>query len=100
MISTCPYDCSNKTSDGYCRTTGCINLNYQQNQINQNISVVPENATNGDMIKAMFPNAEITKIMGSFDKDKLLGYRTWLGGRSQDYPLDWWNAPYKKESEG
>lgn len=36
MLGRCSYDCNNKTSDGYCRTTGCINLNYQQNQINQN----------------------------------------------------------------
>ena len=59
-----------------------------------NASIVSKNTTNGDMIKAMFPNAEIKEIRGSFDKDKLLGYRTWLGGRSQDYLLDWWNAPY------
>lgn len=40
MIGTCSYNCSNKTSDGYCRTTGCINLNYQQNQINQNNTLI------------------------------------------------------------
>lgn len=65
-----------------------------------NAIIVPKNATNGDMIKAMFPNAEIKEIIGSFDKDKLLGYRTWLGGRSQDYLLDWWNAPYNAENDG
>lgn len=57
--------------------------------------LIPDNATNGDMIKVMFPDVVVQKIMGSFDKDKLLGYRTWLGGRSQDYLLDWWNAPYQ-----
>lgn len=62
-----------------------------------NAIIVPENVTNGDVIKAMFPDAEIKEIMGSFDKDKLLGYRTWLGGRSQDYFLDWWNEPYNSE---
>lgn len=67
--------------------------------LTHNTIIVPKNATNGDMIKAIFPNAEIKEIMGSFDKDKLLGYRTWLGGRSQDYRLDWWNALYKVESE-
>ena len=59
---------------------------------------IPENATNGDMIKIMFPNAEIKEIKGSFNKE-LLGYRTWLGGRSQDYLLNWWSAPYSLESE-
>lgn len=65
-----------------------------------NAIIVPENATNGDMIKAMFPNAEIKRIVSSFDEDKLLGYKTWLGGHSQNYYLDWWNAPYSAESEG
>lgn len=62
--------------------------------------------TNGDMIKAIFPKVIVLKLMSSFDKGKLLGYRTWLGGHSQDYFLDWWNAPYdekewmaKKEEE-
>ena len=40
MIGICPYNCSNKTSDGYCRTTGCINLNHQQNQINQDNTLI------------------------------------------------------------
>lgn len=40
MIGKCSYNCSNKTSDGYCRTTGCINLNYQQNKINQNNTLI------------------------------------------------------------
>lgn len=44
----------------------------------------------------MFPDAEIEEIKASFTKDKILGYRTWLGGHSQDYFLDWWDAPYKK----
>lgn len=57
---------------------------------------IPRGATNGDVIKTMFPDAEIREIMGSFDKAKLLGYRVWLGGRSQDYLLDWWNAPFKR----
>ena len=63
------------------------------------IRQVSEVATNGDMIKVIFPDAEIRPIMGHFDKDELLGHRVYLvgGGRSQDYYLDWWNAPYKKE---
>lgn len=51
---------------------------------------IPKNATNGDMIKVMFPDAEIKEIRGTFEGN-LLGYRTWLGGRSQDFLLDWWN---------
>ena len=57
---------------------------------------IPKNATNGDMIKAMFPDAEIKEIRGTFEGNNLLGYRTYLGGRSQDFLLDWWNAPFKR----
>lgn len=59
---------------------------------------IPKNATNGDMIKAIFPDAEIKEIRGTLD-GSLLGYRTWLGGRSQDFLLDWWNAPFKRGEE-
>ena len=58
-----------------------------------------EEPTNGEVIQAVFPNAEIKEIKGSFDKNKLLGYRIWLGGRSQDFTLDFWNAPYQKGGE-
>ena len=30
MIGPCTHICGNKTSDGYCRTTGCINPNYNR----------------------------------------------------------------------
>lgn len=56
---------------------------------------VPDGATNGDVIKIMFPDAEVTQIRGSFRSDELLGYRVWLGGRSQDYLLEWWNEPFR-----
>ena len=59
---------------------------------------IPKNATNGDMIKAMFPDSEIKEIRGTFKGD-LLGYRTWLGGCSRDFLLDWWNEPFKRGKE-
>jgi hypothetical protein len=54
---------------------------------------IPEGATNGDMIKAMFPSSEVREIM-----DDLVHYT--LDGYVGAYiPKDWWNAPYKAESE-
>lgn len=78
----------------HCEMIGRLNSAQTINAI-----IIPDNATNGDVVKLMFPDAEIQPIMGYFDKDELLGYRVYLGGRSQDYLLDWWNAPYKKEVE-
>ena len=28
MTGRCPYVCTNKTAEGYCKTTGCINPSY------------------------------------------------------------------------
>ena len=64
----------------------------------KNCIEIPDGATNGDVIKAMFPDAEIKEIRGTLD-GSLLGYRTWLGGRSQDFLLDWWNAPFRSRGE-
>lgn len=54
---------------------------------------IPKNPTNGDVIKAMIPNEEFL-INGS------LGEKGTVFFESEDnvilYPLDWWNAPYKK----
>lgn len=30
MVGPCPYNCENKTSFGYCKTTACINPKYLQ----------------------------------------------------------------------
>lgn len=55
------------------------------------------NLTNGDMIKAMFPDAQI-----DYHEKSNLGYITVFAkdcDTCQDYSYDWWNAPYQSESE-
>ena len=53
------YDCSNRNSFGYCKTTVCINEQYQQEQwgspstTNKSESVVKKPQTNADRIRAM-----------------------------------------------
>ena len=54
---------------------------------------IPDNATNGDVIKVMFPNAKIVKT----DKEVFL----YTGTREKDkdiqiFDTDWWNEPYQK----
>lgn len=49
---------------------------------------IPKGATNGDMIKAMFPDLIYHEGMNKeriFDRDLIVG----------DVFNDWWNAPYK-----
>lgn len=55
---------------------------------------IPEKATNGDMIKAMFPKAWRSNYIDSTNKFTLY--------IDDDYELevdnDWWNSPYRKEN--
>ena len=55
---------------------------------------IPENATNGDMLKAMFPNLDASV---SGDGDVIDVYN--LGRYCQTFDMDWWNAPYKVDKE-
>lgn len=52
--------------------------------------IIPENATNGDMIKAMFPNIEIEEI----DDELIVAYK--LDVKGTPFYRVWWNAPYKE----
>ena len=55
----------------------------------ENCIEIPNGATNGDMIKTIFPNIEIEGIGGEI---KCVATKN---GTSY-FALDWWNAPYKK----
>ena len=58
----------------------------------ENCIEIPNGATNGDMIKTIFPNIEIEGIGGEI---KCIATKN---GTSY-FALDWWNAPYKKCGE-
>ena len=47
--------------------------------------IIPDNATNGDVIKAMFPNEEIYRHTFGYDL-----------GDECSFNENWWNAPYQK----
>ena len=56
----------------------------------KNGTPIPNNATNGDVIKAMFPNTDIEihniTVYVMFD----------MYSNVIPFDLDWWNAPYQK----
>ena len=63
-----------------------------------NVIPIPDNATNGDMIKAMFPDCEQKENIHNgyfemyFDGD--FGNPSYMR-----VSKDWWNAPYKRKVE-
>lgn len=59
---------------------------------------LPSNPTNGDMIKALFPDAKVNVAKYSYVIEVKLPYHT-----EYDTGLlcdrGWWNTPYKEEDE-
>lgn len=53
------------------------------------------NLTNGDMIKAMFPDAQIDYHEKSDLVDDYVTVFIKDCDTCQDYSLDWWNAPHR-----
>ena len=51
----------------------------------ETVLTIPENPTNGDMIKALFPDISITEIGGGATIVVANDYR---------FNSTWWNAPY------
>ena len=51
---------------------------------------IPENATNGDVIKAMFPSVRV-------DDGGEWRHIFWDVTAKASFSQDWWNAPYKRE---
>lgn len=67
---------------------------------------IPDDATNGDMIKAMFPKAEFNNAMPFTDgRWETMNLDTENRLRAIYKPTqlrtytDWWNAPYRKVEE-
>ena len=54
---------------------------------------IPDNATNGDMIKAIFPNGKVIERDEATGYEQMLddkySYCSWFDGL-------WWNSPYQK----
>lgn len=57
------------------------------------IIFIPEGATNGDMIKAMFPDKELWQTITS------ICLSTFDHNHAEIYNSSWWNSPYRKEQE-
>lgn len=68
-------------------------VHYELCKEEGSVIAIPEGATNGDMIKDMFPNAK---------KHESIEYHNILFAPSCHLECcneDWWNSPYRKEQE-
>ena len=63
--------------------------------------LIPSNATNGDVIKAMFPDATISELKSKHERTKVAvewGFEA-IPSYYNLFYQEWWNASYKTESE-
>ena len=73
-------------------------LQEENKRLKENAIIIPEGATNGDVIKAMFPNAE---TWVEFDSNgDVMRFDIAENSTLECFNLKWWNAPYKTKSEG
>ena len=59
------------------------------------ITTLPRNATNGDVIKALFPETK-----SRLDERTGIMLVKWEDGTTKCYKADWWNTPYKENKDG
>lgn len=60
---------------------------------------LPRNATNGDVIKAMFPNASFHYHKASDIVEDYVSVNINDCDTIQDYTMAWWNTPYKENKQ-
>lgn len=59
----------------------------------ETVLTIPEQPTNGSVLQAMFPKWKITVL-----KDRVQVISEDFSFRNE-YSLDWWNAPYKENTD-
>ena len=72
--------------------TNSVLLTENVGNCQQNVGTMSEKVTNGDMIKALYPNIEEERI-----EDIINIYS--LCEHSVTFDTDWWDKPYRTESK-
>jgi len=86
-------ECLDELEDSDIKDYAFWTLEWAINKRKVSAIKIPQNATNGDAIKAIFPNIKIEEIDNDF-----LVVRNWDIQGTPFFKV-WWNAPYKAESE-
>ena len=80
--------------------TFSFKLNEVLKQAIRNGVILPDNATNGNMIMTMFPSWEID--MSDAEDEEYPVVTCWIDRANNiwtSFDLDWWNSPFKGEQE-
>lgn len=76
--------------------TFSFKLNEVVKQAIRNGVILPDNATNGDVIKAMFPKGKVRREVSCTHDKTVFSFPdgTYFGAECR-FNTDWWNEPYK-----
>ena len=70
-------------------------LKFEIGRLRNNSIIIPENATNGDIIKAMFPHIEISDNCKEYYSVNIEDLEKDKAFNTIGFKKGWWNAPYK-----
>lgn len=73
---------------------GCYSMKLHDTILNG--TPLPDNATNGDIIKAMFPNGKYSKYFADVEMKTVENDTRF----KSVFDRDWWNALYQKGGKG
>lgn len=69
---------------------GYVPSTFKTFSVIKNGTPIPDNATNGEVIKTIFPSGKIWK------SDSYMCLLIDGQGDAQMFDVDWWNSPYQK----
>lgn len=84
-----------KDIERYDRNYNSMEVCMTQGELDREYIHIPQNATNGDMINALFPNVETSEFVITIHATTKVECNGVKGGISYDFWKEWWNAPYK-----
>ncbi len=89
----------NKKYDGYMHEESESPIEFQwmiEDAHTAQAIPIPDSATNGDVIRAIFPNASFHYHKASDIVDDYVSVCINDCDTQQDYSMAWWNSPYQK----
>ena len=88
------YDCENSEFYEYRNPyTGKVIHIAKEPPVYVKAIPIPDNVTNGEVIKMLFPNLKHTKIITNGV------YECHIDHKQHSFDYSWWNAPYKGVTE-
>ena len=79
-----------------CRLKNLVRKGLLSEKDLERIVIIPIDATNGDVIKAMFPSIDFTEMAFTVHATTSVTSNGVKGGISYDFWKDWWNAKFER----